>query len=124
MQRGIASILTLLFCWLLALPLFASSGELRIPACCRKGGKHHCMAMHIAQLSDAALSVDTVAEKCPCCPHSTTASHAQFCAPPTNEAVFAGVVRHPAVSPQTEASYRVSYDRSRQKRGPPSLILS
>jgi hypothetical protein len=32
------------------------------------------------------------------------------------------VVSHPAGIAQTEARYRVNFNRSRQKRGPPSLL--
>jgi hypothetical protein len=122
MRRGIAIVLTLLFSWLLIVPAFAASSDSTIPVCCRKNGKHHCMARGMAQGSSGA-AISVVTEKCPCCPHATVASQTQFCAPATSQAVFAGLLRHPAVAPQTEASYRISYDRSRQKRGPPSLIL-
>jgi hypothetical protein len=112
-----------LFTWLLILPVFLSSKNLTVPACCRKDGKHHCM-MHPAQVYDSGPSVSSITTKCPCCPHFTLASGMHSFAASTAEAVYSGLIRHPAVTPQTEANYRVSYDRSRQKRGPPSLILS
>jgi hypothetical protein len=123
MHRSVASILMLLFSWLIVQPLVASSGELSLPSCCRKSGKHHCMMTRTAQ-TDTGRGVKSIAEKCPCCPHSTTASQAQSIAPGTGNAIFAGLVRHPAVSPQTEAGYRISRSRSQHKRGPPTLILS
>ena len=122
MRRGIAIVLTVLFSWLLILPAFAAANDLGIPACCRKNGKHHCM-MRLAQESSPGTAISVMGEKCPCCPHAIAGSQAQFCAPATSQAVFAGLVRHPAVAAQAEASYRISYDRSLQKRGPPSLIL-
>ena len=78
--------------------------------------------MHPAEASSAGSAVSRVAEKCPCCPNSTAAYTPQLLVPTTASAVFAGLARHPAVAPQTEASYRVSSDRSRQKRGPPALL--
>jgi hypothetical protein len=36
---------------------------------------------------------------------------------------FAEIVAHPSAQPQTEARYRISFGRSRQKRGPPSFFL-
>jgi hypothetical protein len=33
--------------------------------------------------------------------------------------IFAGVISHPVIKPQTEARARVALDLSRQKRGPP-----
>ncbi|MGC2659873.1 MAG: hypothetical protein WA324_18090 [Bryobacteraceae bacterium] len=123
MQRGIATIVTLVFGWLLVLPVFASSAELTLPPCCRKNGKHHCMMGRGGELAGAQAGLATITVKCPYCPYSTTASNAQFSSPAIGDAVFAGLVQHPAVSAQTEAVYRISYERSRHKRGPPSLIL-
>jgi hypothetical protein len=123
MRRGIAIVITLLFGWLIILPAVAASPESNLPACCRRNGKHHC-SMHEKNATQGH-AFSAIAEKCPRCPQSGTASPLPFsCSPTLGSAVFAGLVSHPAVSPQTEASYRISYDRSRQKRGPPSLILS
>jgi hypothetical protein len=123
MQRSIAAILTLVFSWLILAPAFAQSPADTLPACCRKGGKHECALLHAEQPGASDPAVTTISDKCPYAPHSTVASQAHFQALHTSRAIFAGVVQHPAVSPQTDANFRVSYDRSRQKRGPPSLIL-
>jgi hypothetical protein len=123
MRRSLAIVLTLVFSSLLILPAFATSAESNLPACCRKNGKHHCMMrMGKSSASDAFLAA--IGEKCPYFPHSTVAAHLETFTPALNQAIFAGIVRHPAVSPQTEAGYRASYLRSKQKRGPPTLILS
>ena len=82
------------------------------------------MMMHSDEANSSGAGLTSLTAKCPCCSYSTVASPAQFLAPTTACGVFAGLVRHPAVAPQAEANYRVSYDRSRQKRGPPTLILS
>lgn len=119
MQRGIAVILALLFGCLSVLPAFATP-NLTVPACCRKNGQHHCM---MAQPGASGPAVSSIAAKCPCFPRATVASQAQSVAASNSSAIFAGLVRHPAGSPQSEAACRISYDRSRQKRGPPSLIL-
>jgi hypothetical protein len=37
-------------------------------------------------------------------------------------AIFAALVSHPAIQQQTEARARISFSRSRQKRGPPALL--
>jgi hypothetical protein len=104
------------------LPTLSGSTDLTVPLCCRKNGKHHCV-MSGAEANNSGTVITTIAGKCPCCPQATAASHVRFCTPGISEAVFAGLVRHPAVSLQTEASYPISYDHSRQKRGPLSLIL-
>ena len=123
MRRGIAIVITLLFSWLIILPAIAASPKSNLPACCRKNGKHHC-SMN-AKSATQGLAFAAIGEKCPCCPQSTKVSQLPFSGSHTvRSAVFAGLVSHPASSPQTEAAYRISYDRSRQKRGPPSLILA
>jgi hypothetical protein len=43
---------------------------------------------------------------------------------PASLAHFCEVVSHPAIHAQVDARYRVSFDRTRQKRGPPSQNLS
>jgi hypothetical protein len=122
MRRGLAIVLALLFSSLLILPAFASSNS-TMPVCCRKEGKHRCM-MHRAEPIGSGASVATIAAKCPCAAQATVAWQPQFSPSTIRQAIFAGLVSHPAVAPQTEASYRVSYDRSRQKRGPPSTVLA
>jgi hypothetical protein len=122
MQRGFAIALTLMFGWLLVLPAFAASSGLTAPQCCRKNGKHHCQ-MHVAHESDSGPAFSSIAEKCPCCPHATFALQAHSYIPSIAGSIYAALIQHPGVSPQTEANYRVSYDRSRQKRGPPLTVL-
>ena len=121
MQRGTAIVLTLLFGWLLVLPAFGGSG-LTVPLCCRKEGKHHCQ-MRAAGGSDSGPAFSAISEKCPCYPHATFASQARLFTPCTARAVHAALILHHAVSRQAGANYRISYDRSRQKRGPPLPIL-
>ncbi len=121
MRRSIAIALTLLFGWLLLVPAFAAAAESGVAACCRRTGKHHCMArMHS---SSTEISVASLNSKCPCVPQATVAAHVEFSAPSNGQAIYAGLLGHPAISPQTEAGYRVSHFRSRQKRGPPALFL-
>jgi hypothetical protein len=122
MQRSIAIVLALLFGWSLVLPAFASSDVSMVAPCCRKAGKHHC-TMHL-QTRTSSPAVNTIAEKCPYCVYTAISPQAKLCTPTASQAIFAGLLQHPAVSPQTEVNYRISYDRSRQKRGPPTSIVS
>lgn len=124
MQRGVATALAILFSWLLLVPVFATPALVNVPACCRKSGSHQC-TMHSSGTSGSERSIQTVQAKCPYAYGSSTrASHVDSYAPGIGESVYAGVIRHPAISPQTDARFRVSYDRSQQKRGPPAPILS
>ena len=122
MRRLLAISLMMLFSFLLISPLLASDAvEASLPACCRREGKHHC-AMQAAD-SEQGRSIGIVDEKCPYAPAAPAAFHLSVFAPSGADAVFAGLVAHPAIHAQTAAHYRISFDRSRQKRGPPSLTL-
>jgi hypothetical protein len=123
MRRSVAILLALLFSWMLLLPAFAASAESNLSACCRKNGKHHCM-IGMGSLSASGASLTAVGENCPYFPHSTVAAHVETFTPALNQAIFAGIVRHPAASSQSEAGHRASHLRSKQKRGPPSFPLS
>jgi hypothetical protein len=103
----------------LALPLFsAQAAEQNLPACCRRDGRHHCSMPK----DGSQPNISIVGEKCPVAPASPAfLLHFSF-TPGTAAAIFAGITCHPAISPQTEAQFRVSFDRARQKRGPPAFI--
>jgi hypothetical protein len=76
-----------------------------------------------SQLANPDPQFQAPAEKCPYCPTAIAVVHGNAFVPPTAQAVFAGLVAHPAVAAQTESKLRISQNRSRQKRGPPSLFL-
>jgi hypothetical protein len=119
MRRCVAFLVALVFSWLLMLPAFAGSAAANLPPCCRKHGKHHC------QMSGSQdVSISAAHSQCPYFLHTTPAGHIEAFTLATNQAVFSGVVSHPSISPQTAAGYRISHYRSKQKRGPPSFLLS
>jgi hypothetical protein len=105
--------------------VFASpSGNL--PECCRRDGKHHC-AMMIAMANDqedspSGSAFKSVPEKCPFYPKAgALPSVSKTVVPQPSQKLIAAVVSYPAVIAQAESRYRVSFSRSRQKRGPPSV---
>jgi len=107
----------------MAAPLFAS-GEMALPACCRRDGKHHCMGKTNAQIDVGAVpAVSGAQTKCPQFPKMLGVSSHNQLGLSTSSAVFAGIVSHPALSPQTLSNYRVSMLRSHQKRGPPQSFV-
>ena len=92
-----------------------------VPACCRRNGKHRCI-MSIpdrGNLSDYAPVFSAPPENCPYHPVSVAIVHGDTFAPPTAQAVYAGLFAHPAIVAQTESKLRISLGRARQKRGPP-----
>lgn len=124
MRRALAISMLLLFSLALISPLFASDVvQASLPACCRRVGKHHCSMPEAGPDSRQRTSVGIIAEKCPYAPAAPAAFHLLVFAPPASDAVFAALISHPAVHAQTAAQYRISFDRSRQKRGPPTFFL-
>jgi hypothetical protein len=123
MRSGIATLLATVLSWMLVLPLFAGSVALQLPACCRKDGTHHC-AMGAASSGDGSGALVS-RTKCGSFPRYTVAAHTnQLGVASSASFIFAGVVSHPAASSHTEAGFRISYHRSRQKRGPPPSLFS
>jgi len=119
-RRLLASSLLLLLMVPAIIPLFgAKAVEDTLPACCRRNGKHHCM-MYMGFMQERAFR--TVYEKCPYDIAPPAVMVLPPYAPAAPASIFAGILRHPSVVPQTEARQRVSFDRTRQKRGPPSQI--
>lgn len=123
MRRALAISLLWLFSLALIAPLFApDAAAANLPACCRRMGSHHC-GMSADTGSQRGLHIDIVAEKCPCTPAVTATFHLTVVAASPGCAQFAEVVSHPANHAQTTARYRISFDRSRQKRGPPAFFF-
>ncbi len=121
MRRWLA--IPMLFMFLLPLVsgfLGISEAEASLPACCRRGGQHHCDLM--GDPSSDNKSAISIREKCPYSPAALSVVVLPSFAPPTSAAIFAEVMQHASVAPQTDARRRISFDRSRQKRGPPSLL--
>ncbi len=109
-----------------AAPLIAATSsdpEANLPACCRRHGKHHCAMMDafLQATSSGTPQAGATPQHCPFYPHGVPPGSLRFhAAPPPAAAQFAQVASHPAIHAQTQAIYRLSLDRSRQKRGPPT----
>jgi hypothetical protein len=128
--RFFLSILQLL---LLSLPTFASTFsavthaqdklEATLPACCRRAGMHHCMLslQHADSSAAAQPGFSATPQPCPFCPKALPAAQHAPATPALSALIFAQIVGHPACVAQTLARRRISQDRSRQKRGPPTL---
>jgi hypothetical protein len=128
MRRLLSILLLAAFGLPLLTPLLAMStaSEAWLPTCCRRSGKHHCMMNTVerGQFASHDPQFRAPVDKCPFYPASVVPSHHPnpFTAS-TGSSIFAAVVSHPAGTAQTESKWRISRDRSRQKRGPPVLFL-
>jgi hypothetical protein len=127
LRKALTIALLAIFGMPLFAPLVASAalGEANLPACCRRNGKHHCSMNLTGDLRSAGVSMGQAPAwraplgHCPYYPAQTAVSPVSFLAVPAAPAIFAEVVSHPALHAQTESKWRISRDRTRQKRGPP-----
>ncbi len=120
MRRLLAITLIFLFVEPFVVPLFGERAvEATLPACCRRNGKHHCMMF---MTWSRARKVTAVGEKCPYDVAPPAVMVLPHFTPSVPASIFAGIHRHPSVVAQTEAQWRISFDRTRQKRGPPAQV--
>jgi hypothetical protein len=125
-RRVLTFTLLLLFSLPLISPVLAltASSDANLPACCRRNGAHHCTKItQSPQLPGSEIDLSAIPPRCPAYPavvspvrHGDLSFHAA-------SLIFAGIVSHPTVKPQTQARARVALDISRQKRGPPTDLL-
>jgi hypothetical protein len=100
-----------------------------LPACCRRNGQHHCAMPSMGvdapdPGSSAGSSIHSGLSRCSYYQGAASAQGESKVAPPkASLAIFASLVSHPVVQTQNEARYRVSFSRSRHKRGPPALLF-
>ena len=124
--RVLAIALLLVLAGNTALPAFFSDPESTLPSCCRRDGKHHCAMMAMIEMveqdEDAGPSWKAVQQKCAQFPKSFVGVHSVPSAPPRPNVAGDLTVSHPATKAQPETLYRISQSRTRQKRGPPSLV--
>jgi hypothetical protein len=114
-------------------PLLSSGAmaESRLPACCRRAGKHHCgmiaeeRAMTMgdnAKPSPKSARFTPPLEKCPYGQRSVAPTPLQGFTSATIATQAAANLEQPAPAARAECLRRISFDRSRQKRGPPALL--
>jgi hypothetical protein len=128
-QRVSAVFLLVLFNFSLMAAFAPADSESKLLECCRRTGKHHCSAMmQPSSMQDgiqesSGPTVRQAAEKCPYPPRGGSSSpYGKTPLPRAARTMVALLVGHPAGLVQTEARYRVSFSRVRQKRGPPSPL--
>jgi len=118
--RSIGIVLLSLFGADLAVPFLAPDLRAELPACCRRDGKHHCAMMDMLEGTDGSPKV--IPSRCPFFPNHGVAANIEGATPtlPAQSSVNLAFTER-AAKAQTEALYRISHSRSRQKRGPPFL---
>lgn len=126
MRRFISISLLLLFTLPLASPLFAAStSDADVPVCCRRDGKHHCtMAKDLRHSSADSAQAGTASlrERCPYNLVTPATVNLPFVLHEAKTTLFSEIVTASSRPVQPEAIHKSLFDRSHQKRGPPSLI--
>jgi hypothetical protein len=93
------------------------------PACCRRDGKHHCMGDMATTLpADGQSRARAPREVCPYQQRALVAAHHEPSPVPGALEVTVTLPQEPSAPSQAECLRRISFDRSRQKRGPPTLL--
>ena len=120
MRRIWAALLVAVFSFALLGPeAFAGSADRKLPQCCRSNGKHHCT---LAKAADGSSGPAFQAGTCPLfgggqmMPPLPIAAIAK---PPAG--IFRGLLSSSQPRTQPAALGRAAFDRSGDKRGPPSL---
>jgi hypothetical protein len=127
--RRISSISLLLLLLLpLISPIFAATAaETNLPACCRRDGKHHCAISTVTKsraINSGAIQATVIREKCPSYPAPSATAHTNLSHGEARATAFSNIISFETRIAQTEACRRISFDRSRHKRGPPNQPLS
>jgi len=125
-MRRIVGICLVLLYWLAPIvALVPASAESRLPACCRRGGSHHC-TMNMGERAanaDGHTHLAAPSPKCPYCPVQLKAAHTALSLKQSIAGPFVSPASHPQGVVQSESKRRIARDRSRSKRGPPEAQL-
>jgi hypothetical protein len=126
MRRLLAALLVSVFSFSLIGPALIGDADSSLPACCRRGGQHHCAMVDMDQ--DAAASesgpvLKAHADKCPYFPKGAALlPHSGAALLAASHALLAIPLSQLTAQSQAEGGYRISLGRSHQKRGPPALL--
>lgn len=117
MRKLIANSVLLLMLAVFFAPAFANAPSSSLPACCRRGGAHHCEAVAQAVVP-GAISLRS-ANRCPLWHGPLLVS--SIAALPVSHS-FASCVRHEALASRTLSTPYFSIIRTDYQRGPPELL--
>jgi len=119
MRRALASLLLALFSFPLIFPILRADAA-SLPSCCHREGKHRCSMDSVSHQQEGLSPIQPK-----CCNYPATIAvrgdwNVVFLK--NSPSIGASLLSYSSTPAQTEAKYRVSFSRSRQKRGPPALL--
>jgi hypothetical protein len=119
-RRIWATLLVAVFSFALIGPaMFVPAGEQILPPCCRKNGKHHCA---LAQDQENTSGPSFRTGRCAFFANDQTLPPIPTTGMPrVRQAILATVLSRRTPRPRTEKLGGISFDRTGQKRGPPSI---
>ena len=105
-------------------PLLSAEPESKLPACCRRDGKHGC-SMAKKSLPPSTQGKPSLASNKVTCPLYPTGQSLPVSERAAGTPIYPAAWLPPAtkkidVAEQLEARLRISFSRATQKRGPPS----
>jgi hypothetical protein len=120
MRRFLASLLVALFSFALISPaVLASDAEDRLPACCRRIGRHRCSVMSSEAGASSGPAVH--AGRCQLFPHGQAApADPVKTFPPFSNRATTAFLHASAVEQPAALVYESIYDPASPKRGPPA----
>jgi len=107
----------LLLAFPLVAPALGQTAPQHLLLCCRNGGVHHCMTV-------TPVDAPMMHARCPAFPKAAVPGHAAGWMTTGDDPSAVADAIAPLRIRQVEAGYRISFDRSRQMRGPPSVTIS
>jgi|ERR1700722_16798159 hypothetical protein len=120
MRRALASLLLALFSFPLIAPILRADDDSSLPSCCRRNGKHHCSTDLASGDTASGPALKAIHPRCSNYPSTIAIPRGSSVAFLKNSpSIGAFLVSYPSVEARSEIQYRVSFSRSRQKRGPP-----
>jgi hypothetical protein len=127
MRRALSIFLVMFFGLGPLSTMLQADDEVRLPACCRRHGAHHC-AMPDGALTRMVASTDrpvlSAPSHCPYYPQGSCASLSSIHALTPSNALHPALLAQNHSPAASRASARVSQLRTRADRGPPTSILA
>ena len=120
MRRVPAILLLSVFSFSLIGPALFADADSNLPACCRRGGKHHCAMMAMDSDVPSGPAVSAQATKCPFFPKGgAVLPHSGAVLLADAQPACVAMRSQPAGPAPATTGYRPSFNRSHQQRGPP-----